>query len=50
MEDFNRKSKEIRYIIKKKDAKRLGIKKCYCHNDIYEPNFLVTEKGGYQTI
>lgn len=34
----------------KKDAQRLGIKRCYCHNDIYEPNFLVTEKGDMYLI
>lgn len=29
----------------KADAKRLGINRCYCHNDVYEPNFLATENG-----
>lgn len=34
----------------KDDAKRLGISRCYCHNDIYEPNFLATESGDLYLI
>jgi CTP:phosphocholine cytidylyltransferase-like protein/thiamine kinase-like enzyme len=34
----------------KKDAKRLGIKSVYCHNDVYEPNFLVTSTNDMYLI
>ncbi|MBO5155946.1 MAG: NTP transferase domain-containing protein [Prevotella sp.] len=29
----------------KEDLKRIGGHRCYCHNDIYEPNFLATKDG-----
>ena len=34
----------------KEDAKRLGIARCCCHNDIYEPNFLATKDGDLYLI
>lgn len=34
----------------KADAKRLGIQRCYCHNDVYEPNFLATKDGDLYLI
>ena len=32
------------------DAQYLGIKKVLCHNDTYEPNFLVTEENDLYLI
>lgn len=34
----------------KTDAKRIGLKRVYCHNDIYEPNFLATSDGDLYLI
>lgn len=34
----------------KVDAKRMGLGRVYCHNDIYEPNFLATSDGDLYLI
>ena len=41
--EINKIKQLDRYL--KEDAERLGLKRCLCHNDVYEPNFLATKSG-----
>lgn len=43
-EDFKDEIQKVKRLdgLLKQDAHRLGIKRVWCHNDIYEPNFIVT--------